>query len=111
MEKELIYFDKKGYPKIKVYENHFEIKALNHFGFRSFNYSEVKEISHYNPYGKGWKKLYANSSIIGRIFLKDSAWVLKIIKRNGDTWKYNTPNVWNSEFREVFHLIKSKILT
>lgn len=42
--KEPIVFEAKGYPIIKVYKDYFEIKAIDYWEFRTFNYSEVKSI-------------------------------------------------------------------
>ena len=109
MKNEPLIFEKKGFPIIKIFDNHFEIKAIDYWDFRSFDYSEVKIIKHYNPNDKWWNKFYFQTSWIAQIFSKDDPWILKIKKNNGGEWTYKTTHNPNPEFRKVIELLKMKI--
>ena len=39
-------FEERGYPIIKIYENYFEIKAIDYWEFRKFEYSNLKEMNY-----------------------------------------------------------------
>ena len=45
-------FEEKGYPIIKIFKNHFEIKAIDFWNFRRFEYSELTELKIENPFKK-----------------------------------------------------------
>jgi len=108
-EIEPIVFKAKGYPSIKIFENHFEIKAIDFWQYRVFKYSEVKKISHYNPNDKWWNKFFILTSPSIQIFSENDQWVLKIIKTNGGDWSYFTSHKKSSEFNDIIRLIKLKI--
>ena len=40
---DLIVFEAKGYPIIKVYNDYFEIKAIDYWEFRKFEFNYVKK--------------------------------------------------------------------
>ena len=46
---DLIVFEAKGYPIIKVYNDYFEIKAIDYWEFRKFEFNYVKKIELYKP--------------------------------------------------------------
>ncbi|SDF27787.1 hypothetical protein [Ulvibacter litoralis] len=109
MEEEPLIFEKKGFPSIKVFNEHFEIKAIDYWEFRTFNYSDIKEITHYNPNDKWWNKLYIMTSLTAQIFSKEDPWILKIIRINGGDWTYKTSYKSNSEFKKIINLIRLKL--
>ena len=39
---ETIVFEEKGYPIIKVYDDYFEIKAIDYWEFRKFDFSNLR---------------------------------------------------------------------
>jgi len=102
-------FEQKGFPSIKVFDKHFEIKAIDYWEFRAFNYSDIKEITHYNPNDKWWNKFYISTSFIAQIFSKNDPWILKVIKINGGDWTYKTSHKPNSDFEKIINRIKIKL--
>ncbi len=102
-------FEKKGFPSIKVFDNHFEVKAIDFWEYRIFNFSDVKKINHYNPNDKWWNRIYIRTSWIAQIFSKDDPWILKITKNNGGDWTYKTSHKPDSDFIKVVNLLKMKI--
>lgn len=81
MQEKPLLFERKGFPSIRVFENYFEIKATDYWEYRAFNYSEIKNIIHYNPNEKWWNKLYILTSLTAQIFSKNDDWILKVIKK------------------------------
>lgn len=110
MEEEPLIFEEKGFPSIRVFNNHFEIKAIDYWEYRVFEYSEIKEIIHYNPNDKWWNKLYILTSLTAQIFSENDPWILKLIKNNGGNWTYKTSHKPNSDFRKILNLLKTKII-
>ncbi|TVZ14082.1 hypothetical protein JM81_0281 [Maribacter sp. MAR_2009_72] len=110
MQEEPLIFKHKEFPIIKVFDKHFEIKAIDYWEYRTFKYSEIKEISHFNPNDKWWSQLYLLASPINLLFSKNDQWVLNITKINGGDWTYNTSNKYNSNFRKIIDLLKKKIV-
>jgi hypothetical protein len=102
-------FESKGFPTIKLYENYFEIKAIDYSKFGKFEYSELKELKLVNPKNKWWYKLYVSTSMPGRIFSKDDPIKLKVIKQNNGDWEYQTSNKYNLEFRKIIKEINARI--
>ena len=109
MKNEVLIFDEKGYPIIKVYDNHFEIKAIDYWDFRTFKFTDIKDLKHFDPNNNWWTKLYMLTSLIAQIFSKNDPWVLKIINKNGGDWTYKTSHKKNSEFNQVIKLLKMKL--
>ncbi len=111
MTSEKLIFVKKGFPSIKIFESHFEIKAIDYWEYRKFNYSEVKNIKHYNPNNIWYMKLYILSSLAAQIFSDTDSWILKISKINGGNWKYRTSYSNSFDFNEIINLISKKCQT
>lgn len=64
---ELLYsYKKKGFPIIKIYPTHIEIKAIDHWEFRRFDYSDIKQIKYYDPNNNWYTKLYSLSLLLRR---------------------------------------------
>jgi len=102
-------FKKKGYPIIKVYENYFEIKAIDFWEFRTFEYSDLKELKIVNPFNNWWYRLYVNISWQGRMFAYTDPITLKVMKNNGGSWDYKFPNKQGSGFGKVVSEINERI--
>ena len=102
-------FDKKGYPKIKLFENHFELKAIDFWEFRSFNYSDVEYIKHYNPNELWYNKWYVYKSLLNQMFAKDDPWILKIKLKNGGDWTYKTSHKTDDLFLETLIHLSEKV--
>ncbi len=104
-------FEEKGYPIIKVYENYFEIKAIDFWEFRKFEYSELKELKIVNPFNNWWYRLYVNASWAGRMYAHTDPITLKIIKNNEGSWDYKFPNKVHEGFKKIILEINMKIKT
>ncbi|WP_299443161.1 hypothetical protein [uncultured Aquimarina sp.] len=109
MENEALVLDEKGYPLIKIWTDHVEIKAIDYSEFRTFKYSNIKDIEHYDPNNNWWTKLYMLTSLTAQIFSKNDPWVLKIILKNRGNWTYKTSPKQNSEFSQTIRLLKMKV--
>ncbi|GAB3333018.1 hypothetical protein GCM10027429_13100 [Marivirga atlantica] len=102
-------FSQKGYPDIKVYEGHFEIKESDINIYKRYNYNEIEKVRHYNPNKNFWMQLYIATSLIGRLFSHDDPWYFKIYKKNGAEWTYKTPPERNSKFDSIIKELKTRI--
>jgi len=102
-------FEKKGYPTLKVYENYFEIKAIDYSEFRRFEFSNLKKIAIEDIKEKWWYKLYTLSSLAAQVYAKDDPVLLIIINKNNGIREYKTSNKTNLNFKEIISLINSKI--
>ncbi|PZD76691.1 hypothetical protein [Mesonia sp. K7] len=109
MEEKPLLFKKKGFPTIRVFDKYFEIKAVDYWEFRVFEYAQVKDIIYYDPNKKWWNKLYILTSFTAQIFAKDDPWILKVIKANGGDWDYKISPISDPYFRKVIGIIKNKI--
>ncbi|MGY6648312.1 hypothetical protein [Wenyingzhuangia sp. IMCC45574] len=102
-------FEVKGYPSLKVYEEYFEIRAIDYSLSRKFKYYELKKIVIENIKEKWWYKLYIISSIPGMIYSKDDPIKLKIINKRNGIWEYKVSPKFNSEFRQFISVINHRI--
>ncbi|MFC4739378.1 hypothetical protein ACFO3U_05170 [Flavobacterium ponti] len=107
---EPIVFDVKGYPIMKVYDDYFEIKAIDYWEFRRFNFVDVKSVEILNPNQNWLYKLYVITSLIAQIFSKDEPNTLKINLKNYGDWKYTISNKRNLEFDRIIKLIRQRII-
>ncbi|MBV2196666.1 MAG: hypothetical protein KUL78_09210 [Flavobacterium sp.] len=107
--KEPIVFEVKGYPIIKVYDDYFEIKAIDYWEFRTFNYSEIKSIEIIDSRKKWYFQLYQVLFFNARIFAKQEPILLRITKRNDGFWDYSAKNEYNSDFNSILKELKIKI--
>ena len=109
MTEELV-FEKKGFPSIRIYQDHFKIKSIDYWDYRTFYYSDIKDIIHYDPNDNIWSKIFRCGSHMSFLaFHKSDPWVLKIIKVNGGDWKYKTSYKFNHEFRKAIKEIKTRL--
>ena len=104
--KEPIVFEEKGYPIIKVYKDYFEIKAIDYWEFRTFNYSEVKSIEIIDSRKKWYFQLYQILFFNARIFAKDEPVLLRITRKNDGFWDYSAKNEHNSNFNSILKELK-----
>ena len=95
-------FNKKGFPIIKLRDDCFEIKAIDFWKFKTFKYSEILEIDYYQTNQKYW---YLN---ILQVFSysRFESYKLKIFKKNGADWTYNTAKQHDNEFDDFIKKIK-----
>ena len=105
---ELLKLEQQGFPVILVFEDHFKIKAIDHWEFRTFKYSEVTRLIHYNPNDKWWRKIYTSLSFTARYFSEDDPHILKVVKNNGGDWKYQTAPGHNSDFSALIEFLNAK---
>jgi hypothetical protein len=103
-------YEEKGFPTIKIFEDHFEIKAIDYWEFKTFRYADIKEVRHYDPLKKWWIQIFfINRHTISYKFSKDSPWTLFIIKNKGANWKYKTSHKRSLEFKQVIKIIRNKL--
>lgn len=107
--KEPIVFKVKGYPIIKVYDDYFEIKAIDYWEFRKFEFNKVKKIELYKPSEKISPITLSVISIFKHLFEKHDPNKLIITLQNDGNWDYLSSNKYNEDFNEIIRLIKSKI--
>lgn len=108
--KESFLVNVKGFPIIKILDDKFQIKGISDINFKTFKYTDIKNIRHYNPNNDSFfMKMYSSISLAGRIFSKDDNWVLKINLRNGGDWKYKTSHLQNDKFSTALRLINNKL--
>lgn len=99
-------FYKKGFPTIKLYEDHFEIKAIDISSFRSFDYSEISKIKYFKEADKGnWFFMLW----IQAFYASTDTFRLKIVKQNAGDWEYETQSKnSDAEFEAVLNKIKHR---
>ena len=104
MSKAPIIFQKEGYPIVRLFDEYFEVKAIDYWEFRSFNFSDITKIEYYNLNDRWWMKLIYLGS--WRVFFEDQEpSILKITKKNGGNWKYKCPNPMSREFNNLVRLL------
>lgn len=106
---EPIIIEEKGFPKLKIFENHFEVKAIDFWNFRSFKYEDVMEIKHYNPNDTWWNRFINTTTWEGILFSDSDPWRLKVLLKNGGDWTYETSYRKNQKFREAVMLVNENI--
>jgi hypothetical protein len=92
LKKPTLQFKQKGFPELKVYTEHFEVKARDHWEFRTFKYSEVKKIRYYDPNNNWWTPI---AMVFSRPYMsfytEKKYYYLRIYKSSGGYWNYITP--------------------
>lgn len=101
-------FEQKGYPTIKVYDKHFEIKSTDVEKYRKFNYSDLKEVKIIDFKKSIWFKLFYNS--FAKMLSENEPLKLKVVKKNNGSWDYLTSSKYNSDFNRVIEEINLKIV-
>jgi hypothetical protein len=99
-------FNQQGFPVVKLFDDHFEIKAIDISTFRSFNFSEILRIEYYKESDKGDWFFWPWVQVI-------KSWTdtykLKVIKQNGGDWEYKTRSkTSDSEFEKLIERIKTQ---
>ena len=107
--KEPIVFEAKGYPIIKVYNDYFEIKAIDYWEFKKFEFNYVKKIELYKPSENISPITLSIYSIFKHLFEKHEPNKLIITLQNEGNWEYLSSNKYNEDFNKIIRLINSKI--
>ncbi len=110
MNSEPLIFERKGFPSIKLFEHYFQIKERHFRDYLSFNYEDLKSIEYYNPNSKWWMRIYIHLSLAAKLFSHHDPWVLKVTKKNGAEWKFNTSPVGKCDFYKIVKSIDEKII-
>ncbi|MCB9187923.1 MAG: hypothetical protein H6599_01445 [Flavobacteriales bacterium] len=108
MKKDPKIFEVKSYPILKIYEEHFEIKALDHWEFRPFQYSSISSIECFNPNSKWYNKIM-NYGHFNRFFEDLEPSILRINLKNGGNWEYKCPFRISNDFRSFLGEISDKL--
>ena len=92
MKDPIIQFKQKDFPELKVYADCFEVKARDHWEFRTFKFSEVQKIRYYDPNNNWWTPI---AMLFSRHYMSFYAqkkyYYLRIYKNSGGYWNYITP--------------------
>lgn len=104
-------FEGKGFPKIKLFDEYFEIKPRDYSKFKKFEYSQLKELRLVDPSRDWWNLMYYRSlfSLFAMIFSGNDPIYLKIFKINGSDWEYECSNKPNGEFNNIITEINTRI--
>ena len=106
----VFHFQLKGFPELKVYTDHFEVKARDHWEFRSFKFSEVQKIRYYDPNNNWWTRiliLFSNLSM--RVYTPKKYYYLRIYTYTGGYWNYITPEFVSRDLITVLQAIEKRI--
>jgi hypothetical protein len=106
---DLIVFEAKGYPIIKVYNDYFEIKAIDYWEFRKFEFNNVKKIELHKPSENISPISLSIYSIFKYLFEKNEPNKLIITLQNEGNWEYLSSNKYNEDFNKTIRLINSKV--
>lgn len=102
-------FEKEHFPIIKAFDNHFEIKAIDHWEFRSFPYERVTSFDYFNPNDKWYNQLLLSTSLFAHICDDIEPSILRINLTNGGDWEYNCPNKFSIEFFDFLNQLTEKL--
>jgi hypothetical protein len=103
----IIHFKQKSFPELKVYTDYFEVKARDHWEFRTFKFSEVQKIRYYDPNNNWWTPiaiLFTNLST--RVYTRKKYYYLRIYKNSGGYWNYITPEFVSLELISALRAIE-----
>jgi hypothetical protein len=96
-------FNKKGFPIIKLHDDHFEVKAIDYCEYRTFNYSEVVRIEYDDSSDKFW-----GWPVVRLLMSRFGPYKLKLYKQNGADWSYDSPTNHDKEFELFTQKIKAR---
>jgi hypothetical protein len=96
-------FNKQGFPIIKLYDDYFDIKAIDYWEFRSFKYSEANNIEFSNETDMPF---YA--PILSIFISRNEPHRLKFFKNNGGDWEYLSSPKVDKEFVSIINEIKKR---
>ncbi|MFZ9956522.1 MAG: hypothetical protein ACO3E1_10420 [Flavobacteriales bacterium] len=99
----MIEFNKKGFPIIKLHDEHFEIKAIDYWEFRSFKYSEVNKIEFSNE-----TEMAFHMPLLSIFLSRNEPHRLKFFKNNGADWEYLSSPKVDNEFVSIINEIKKR---
>jgi len=109
VEKDFELYELDGFPSIKVYENHFEIKAIDYSKYRAIKYQEVKEIKFSNPANNSSIQILKKISGTVNNLSRTSPCILKIVLNNGGDWEYKTTNKTDIDFHKLLRILRGKL--
>lgn len=107
MKEPIIQFKQKDFLELKVYANYFEVKARDHWEFRTFKFDEVQKIRYYDPNNNWWTKiaiLFSNLSML--VYAQKKYYYLRIYKNSGGYWNYITPEFVSQDLITVLREIE-----
>ncbi len=107
--KEPIVFEEDGHPKLRVYEDHFEVKDVDYWEFRSFTYDEVKSVEFVDPRHYWWNQFIMATSILANLFARKGPESIRVKLIKGGDWTYRIMKLPTEELREVVREIRRRI--
>ncbi len=103
-------FELKGYPNIRIWKESFQIKAQDHWEYRTFYFEDIKSIRFYDPNDNWWTKLILAMSWRNRMLSEVRPYrYLDVIKHNGGKWRYVTPGAIDPKFFKVFGSLQKRV--
>ncbi|CAG5080372.1 hypothetical protein [Parvicella tangerina] len=103
-----IIFNKAKFPIIKVYRESFEVKALDYWEFRQFDFNQVKSINYYNPNHLWYNKLFFYNAYHAA-FKNLEPSIIKVNLMNGENWKYTCPNKIDKKLSRFLFWLRGEI--
>lgn len=104
-------FSHKGYPSIRLYEDHFEIKDRDYTEYRSFIFGAVQGLELIDPLDNFWTLWLTRLSYFGRIFGPSEPKTLKVIIDQDRAWEYLTHHEYQPEFYDIIEKIQMRLAT
>ncbi len=108
LKEPIIQFKQKGFPELKVYADYFEVKARDHWEFRTFKFSEVHKIRYYDPNNNWWTRIALLFTNLSRFYIRKKYYYLRIYKNSGGYWNYITPEFVSLDLITALREIKKR---
>ena len=109
MKEPINQFKQKSFPELKVYADYFEVKARDHWEFRTFKFSEVQKIRYYDPNNNWWTRIaLLFSRHYMQFYTQKKYYYLKIYKNTGGYWNYITPEFVSLELISALRAIEKR---
>ncbi|WP_111879303.1 hypothetical protein [Aequorivita sp. CIP111184] len=109
MKEHIIHFKQKGFPDLRIYADYFEVKARDHWEFRTFRFSEVQKIRYYDPNNNWWTPI---AMVFSRPYMSFYAqkkyYYLRIYKNSGGYWNYITPEFVSLDLITALREVKKR---
>jgi hypothetical protein len=88
-------FKKKGLPIVRIKEKSFELKAIDYWEFRTFEYDSITRIN----YSQNIDKWAGGGLTLLRIWL--DPYEVTIYLKDGESWKYTTKGKYDKDFAKL----------
>lgn len=96
-------FKRSGFPIVRIYDESFEVKAIDFWNFRSFQFDKVKRIEYRKSNSAFW--FGAFDELLQSIF---DPYRLKIYLKDGSDWTYDTPREHSDDFQKLVEDLRNR---